>query len=50
MVLIMVQMQQQMIAKKRLDLEQAIDKKVSGFTFMKDLAEGIPGLRVFSLA
>jgi len=34
--------------QERLDLERAIDKKVSGFTFMKDLTEGIPGLRVFS--
>ena len=34
--------------QERLDLERAIDKKVSGFTFMKDLTESIPGLRVFS--
>jgi len=34
--------------KERLDLEEAIDRKVSGFTFMKDLTESIPGLRVFS--
>jgi len=34
--------------KERLDLEKAIDKKVSGFSAINDIVGAIPGLRLFS--
>ena len=34
--------------EKRLDLERAIDKKVSGFSAINDVVGAIPGLRMFS--